>query len=113
MFNETITDLLNLGFTISEHFAENDVTLSGCGYTIRIRGDESGVDYAAVDSNGRPVSWHTGSRRCNEPGRWTGTNYHITRVPEEELSGVEYDIWNAMRFHAHAGHYVTDLAMAW
>ena len=124
-YKSTKRGLQKLGFQVTKRFGKRDVLMEGYGYRIRISAashlegkyppyvEVDSCVYAAVDENWNPISWHSGSRRCSQPGRWEGFNYNITRVPEEELSGAEYAIWNIMRFCAYAGHGVNDLSNVW
>ncbi|MBO4736504.1 MAG: hypothetical protein J5614_08950 [Paludibacteraceae bacterium] len=107
-------NLQKLGFRVCDRYGDRDVLMTGCGYSIRIAAtsDEDCV-YAALTSEGQPVSWHVASRRCSQPGKWVGGNYHITVTPDDELNGSEYNLFQIFRSVAHAGHCILDLAEAW
>ena len=125
-YTYTKRGLQKLGFKVHKRLGERDVILTGHGYAIRIAAGfhlegryppynkiDDCIYAAIVAAEHLPVSWHHASRRCSQPGRWIGENYRITVTPEEELTGIEHDIWSVMYSCAHAGHHITDLIEEW
>lgn len=112
MTEYTITKraLQKLGFKITRRFGDRDVILEHGGTKIRLAADCCGHElmYAATE-NGIPVSWHIGSYRCHNPGKWLGKNYDIEVIPEKDLNKKEAELFYTMCSLAHAGQYITDL----
>jgi hypothetical protein len=109
-YTETKRRLQRIGFKVTHRFGDRDVLLVAGGTEIRLAADRCGHEtmYAATE-NGIPVSWHIGSRRCNNPGKWTGFNYKIEVTPEEDLNDRERELFYAMYSIAHVGHYTNNL----
>jgi hypothetical protein len=105
-YTETKRALQRIGFKVINRFGERDVLLEAAGTKIRLAADRCGhaAMYAATE-NGVPVSWHTGSRRCANPGKWLGFSHHIEVTPEELLLNRELELFCAMAYIAHVGHY--------
>lgn len=110
LYTETKRRLQRLGFKVSRRFGDRDVIMEQGGTRIRLAAEKFGhaAMYAATE-NGVPVSWHTGSSRCQNPGKWLGFNYGIEVTPEEDLNEREYQLYIAMYSIAHIGHYTADI----
>jgi hypothetical protein len=109
-YTETKRRLQRLGFKIARRFGDRDIMLEQGGTKIRLAADRCGHEamYAATE-NGIPVSWHIGSRRCNNPGKWVGFSYHIEVTDEDDLNAKETELFRAMYSVAHVGHYTANI----
>lgn len=109
-YTETKRRLQRIGFKVSHRFGDRDVILANGGTKIRLAADRCGhaAMYCATE-NDVPVSWHAGSRRCHNPGKWLGFNYGIEITPEENLNEGERELFYTMASVAHVGHYTSDI----